>query len=211
MQFQQGAEVLTADGKVLGRVERVVMDPRTKAVTDLVIRKGTLLTEDKVAPVDSVDSTTENTVVLRQKADEVGKLLPFEETQYVPAVGIDYQAEKALPLFVYPPIGTLWPKYPRTAPGQVFIPETKRNIPMNAVALKEGAAVISVDGERVGHVKRILTDPTHDIVTHLVISQGLLPKTQKLIPSIWIKTVTDEHVYLAVEARLLESLQAFEP
>src|SRR5260221_12149158 len=105
MQFQQGAEVLTADGKVLGRVERVVMDPSTKAVTDLVIRKGTLLTEDKVAPVDYVDSTTENTVVLRQKADEAGKLLPFEQAHYVPAVGIDYQAGKALPLCVYPPVG----------------------------------------------------------------------------------------------------------
>jgi sporulation protein YlmC with PRC-barrel domain len=40
MQFKGGADVLTASNDTVGKVDRVVLDPRTKQVTHLVVRKG---------------------------------------------------------------------------------------------------------------------------------------------------------------------------
>src|SRR5258708_33678638 len=141
MQFKDGCRVLTASGQDVGKIDRVVINPRTKAVTHVVVRKGLLLTEDKVVPIGAVASATPDRVVLFQSADNLDRFPPFEETHYVPvnsdAVGVDYQTGYARPLYI----------------STDFIGETERNIPENTVALKEGAEVISADGESVGTVE----------------------------------------------------------
>ncbi len=43
MQFKRGAEGFTADGRKVGGIDRVVIDPRTREVSHVVIRKGFLL------------------------------------------------------------------------------------------------------------------------------------------------------------------------
>ena len=47
MQFKQGATVSTYDGKNVGHVDRVVLNPKTKEVTHIVVRKG-LLVSDRI-------------------------------------------------------------------------------------------------------------------------------------------------------------------
>jgi len=47
--------------------------------------------------------------------------------------------------------------------------------------------------------------------THLVISQGLLLKERKLVPTSWASTVTPDEVHLTVGSRLIEELRKYEP
>ena len=65
MQLQQGATVRTADGKDVGHLDRVVMDPKSKEVTHVIVRKGMLFTEDKVVPLSLIASSTKDEVRLR--------------------------------------------------------------------------------------------------------------------------------------------------
>ena len=58
MEIKRNAKVTTADGKDVGRVDRVVIDPQSKEVSHLVIRQGFLFTEDKVVPIDLVSAAT---------------------------------------------------------------------------------------------------------------------------------------------------------
>ena len=66
MQFRNNTAVFTSDDREVGKIDRVVLDPRTKEVTHVVIRKGLLSTEDKVVPIDQIAEAGEKQVVLRQ-------------------------------------------------------------------------------------------------------------------------------------------------
>jgi len=72
--------------------------------------------------------------------------------------------------------------------------------------MKEGTKVIAADGEHVGHVERILADPSVDQVTHLLISRGIFGKEVKLIPLKWILKIGEDNVYLYVNKDSIEGL-----
>jgi len=88
--------------------------------------------------------------------------------------------------------------------------ETWRNIPEGTVPLKEGADVISIDSEDVGSVERIFANPERERATHILISEGLLLKEKKLVPTTWIMRVGEEKVHLAVSADLVDNLPEYE-
>ena len=77
--------------------------------------------------------------------------------------------------------------------------------------LKKGVMVISSDGQKIGALDRVITDPKNDCVTHLVISSGFLIKKRKLIPVYWMGDVFEDQVHLSVGARLLGCLIEFHP
>ena len=54
MQFRASAEIFTADNHEVGKIDRVVINPRTKDVTHVIVRKGQLFTEDKSVPIEQI-------------------------------------------------------------------------------------------------------------------------------------------------------------
>lgn len=76
---------------------------------------------------------------------------------------------------------------------------------------KKGVKVISNDGQRIGTLDCVITDPKNDNVTHLVVSSGLLIKKRKLIPVYWLGDVFEDQVHLAVGSRLFGCLLEFHP
>jgi len=217
MQFKQGAPVYASDGRDVGRIDRVVLNPRTKEVTHIVVRKGFLFTEDKIVPLSLIAMATDDKIMLRPDAGDLDKLPPFEETHYVPvdeaeARAAAYPADMAAPLYWYPPTGG-WLgygeyTYPYPPP---YLAETEQNIPAGTVALKEGARVLSADGQHVGSVERVLTDSKVDRATYFVLSQGLFFKERKLIPATWIREIDEDEVRLSVGPVVLDGLREYQP
>jgi uncharacterized protein YrrD len=221
VQFRKDANVLTATDDKVGEIERVVVDPRTKEVTHIVVRKGFLFTEDKVVPVNLIASAQGDTVRLREDAGDLERLPDFIDEHFV-VVDERELARTGAPPTYYPPLGPVY-WYPPfgnvTVPAPIgdtgpaeppYVVETERNIPEKAVALKEGAEVISADGEQVGDVELVLTGPEADRVTHFVITQGLLLKERKLIPYHWVSKIDEERVHLVVGSHFLESLPEYQ-
>jgi uncharacterized protein YrrD len=197
MQFKQNATVYSADGHEVGRIDRVVLDPQTKEVTNLIIRQGVFLSEDKVVPISLVSQTDENHVELRANADDLHNLQNYEETYYVDSTGDLRTDYPATPLYAYPPVSGM------IMGGTPIIPEpigslnqevshTEKNIPQDTVALKEGARVISQDDEHVGNIERVFTAANSGTVSHFLIAQGLLFKAHKLVPAEWVDVITEE-------------------
>lgn len=206
MQFRDGADVVTSRGDKVGHVGRVVIDPRTKKVTHLVVRKGFLFTEDKLIPMDYVGDANEERVTLR---DDVGGNMDnfpnFEDRQYIPLGADEYAVDYAAPMYWYPPYGaSAWINMP------TYTVNVEQNIPEGTIALNEGANVITEDDQHVGDVERVMTDNETNTVTHLVISQGLFFKEEKLIPISWVIHAKDNRVRLGVSSPFLEKLPAFE-
>lgn len=217
MQFKEGAPVVTADGRNVGAIDRVVINPETQAVSHLVVRQGWLFTEDHVLPVEMIDTASADEVRLRANSD-LTDLPLFEETYYAPYDEIpgqlaDATPDHARPYYWYPPVGAGWVGYTPGTPAYPAIGypvRTERNIPEGTVALREGAQLVTTDGKHVGTIERIFTDDQTKQATHLLIAEGWLFTTKKVVPSNWIKGVTDEEVQLNVDATFLERLPEYQ-
>lgn len=208
--FKENVAVLTADSDKLGHLDRVVIDPRTKEATDIVVRSGILSAKkDKVVPINLIDSTDEGEIILDRSAEDLEQLPDYIEEHYVPITG-----ENRDRLGYESPVPVLIGYYPYSVPGQVpapsYLRKKERNIPEDTVALEIGAPVIDAEGDHIGDVETVLVDPETDRITHFVISQGLVLKNKKLVPTTWASQIDGTQVHLAVDAGVLDALEEYE-
>jgi uncharacterized protein YrrD len=219
MDFRLDAQVVSSDNEKVGEIERIVIDPKTKEVTDLIVSKGLIFTEDKVVPADLVAASMGDRVSLRVGAEQLDDLSDFEEERYVvlddeeygPTAGLP-EEDRPLPMYYYPTAAGAAPNTARMAyPEEHVMTEKERHIPEGTVALEEGASVFSSDGKEMGSVESVLTYPGTDRAWQFVIAEGLLLKEKKLIPSTWISTLEEDRVHLTVGSRVLDRLPEYQP
>lgn len=223
MQFRKDTPVYTANGKHVGSLDRVVIDPANKEITHVVVSRGILFAEDHVIPVEFIETATADEVRLSSEVGDPQTLPLFQETFYVqpneigdrPYLPGDLRPmDVAEPLYWYPPVGGTWSgaDYPARYPGITPHTEmyTKQNIPESSVGLKEGASVVSADGEQVGKVKRIFMDDASKRATHLLIAEGWLFPVQKVLPVHWIRSFDEDEIRLTVTSSVLEGLPEYE-
>lgn len=217
MLFRQNADVLSADGEKVGEMKRMVLDPEEQRVTHIVVQQGFLFTKDKILPANLVQTATEEEVVLHQDADELEYLPDFREANFVPLHEREEAEQRYVrPVYWYPPAGAPWGVTAGATLGvgaptvPPYVVEEEERVPEGTVALEEGATVVSSDGEDVGNVEAILTDPEKERATHLVIARGFLFQEEKLIPTSWIDTVTENEVHLVVGSETLKNLPEYE-
>lgn len=213
MQFKEGASVYTPENEKVGDISRVVIDPATKEVTHIVVQKGFLFTEDKVVPMSLVGPATEERVTLRMDEGEFDDLPNFSETHYLNVDSRIRSGEEVggriYPTYYYPPVGAWWRGPLGMYSMPVYIKRTEKNIPEGTVAIEEGADVIGSDGEQLGDIERIFTDPQSDRATHILISEGLIFKDKKLVPTNWISTIQNKKIFLSVDSELVEDLPEY--
>ena len=198
MEFKDGTSVYTVEGNNAGSLYRVVIDATTKEVTHIVVQKGLLFKEDKVIAVEKVTSASRERIDLNCSVEELNEMSPLEVEQFVPmseftSGGTDFD----------PLTGGGFGNSPAE---RAVIKEVKRSIPDELVALKEGARVVSADDKHVGNIEEIFTESEAGTVTHFIITQGLLLTTRRTLPIEWVKMLTDDEVYLSVDAQKVEEL-----
>jgi uncharacterized protein YrrD len=214
MRYVKGSEVFTATGEKVGTVSRVVIDAKTKDVTDLVVERGVLEREEKVIPIGLVNVENEDRILLRETNQSVDDLADYETTHYVPIekVGAPYQDVDAS--YWYPPVGYQIPM-PRagfpsnTVPEEV--PVTETSLPEGRIAIAEGVQVVSADDHHIGNVEQVITDDEGNTVTHFVIGKGFLLKEHKMVPADWVTGMKDDQVRLSVDANLFDRLPDYNP
>src|SRR5690606_10366687 len=226
--------VKSANGETVGRVSHFVIDPRTDEITHLVVEKGFLFMEDRVVPIESVASADENEIRLAPgRGNEPEDFPLFESSYYVkpgeystdaglyPSLSAYYYYPPvpgmgswgAMP--VVPPVGppgmqagTPQPAGPmNSAPindAGIVSREASEELPQHSVAVRKGADIYSNDGQLVGQVDEVFTSAESNRVTHILMSQGLLAKSFKLLPIHWVGKMTAERVDLGTSARVIE-------
>ena len=219
MQYKQNTPVLTPSGTHVGHIDRVVINPKTREVEYLVVRKGVLFVEDKVVPINLVHTATEERVTLKEEAGKLVSLPEFNEVEYLPFERIKPGTENvnaqgrvnlggvgyATPYFWYPSVGAQpWASPMSAGPG--YEARVKENIPENDVALKKGTRVMTSDNKEAGSIEEVITQGNDKKVTHFVMTHGLINKTHKAIPVIWIKNMRENEITLDVTEEMLEML-----
>lgn len=216
MEFNADAVVYTVDDKQVGHVDRVVIDPRTREITDIVVRKGFLFKQDKVIPRRLIQSSEGDHIVLNAKAQDMEEFPDYEVTNYVMVSekdrsDIPTSIIMAPPLYPYPPFANTLvglDAIPQEVPP-IYEKEVGLNIPEGTVAVKEGAQVISAEGKSIGKVVQVLTGRFGKHATHFLVTNGLMIKEKRLIPVSWVKDVGEDEIHLAVSSSQVDELPEY--
>ena len=212
MEFVKGADVFNAAGERVGTVSRVVIDAKTSDVTDLVVDRGSLFPDEKVIPIELLDTATEDRISLRETNQSVDDLPNYETTHYVRVDQKGAPYNNLETSYWYPPINFQTP-----APGRMpAVPveldtRTEPGIPEGRIAISEGAPVISADDQHIGNVEQVIMNSEGNAVTHFVIGKGLLLKEHKLVPSFWASSMDEEKIRLSVDSSLFDRLPDYTP
>jgi sporulation protein YlmC with PRC-barrel domain len=188
-EFTIGSPVSCSDG-ICGELTRVVVDPVARALTHLVVKPEHGRGQDRLVPVDLVDSAGEE-IRLRCSTAEFGELENAEETQFLPGASgqWDYRQDQMLswPYFGIGMgmsgmgIGTmagLGMGGLGVGPHEV----TSDRIPVGEVEVRRGEHVHASDGE-IGRVQGLVVDPADHHVTHVLLEEGhLWGKKEVAIP-----------------------------
>jgi sporulation protein YlmC with PRC-barrel domain len=190
-------------GGLCGRLTYVVINPITRRVTHLVVREAETPHTERMVPVALVAETTPNLVRMGCTRDELAKMEPFIETEYIRTKG---SGVEPLPVGYVPGEYVLWPY---VVPEQTeYVPVEHKRIPPGELAVRRGAHVEATDG-RVGQVDEFLVDPSNGHITHLVLREGhLWGQKDVTIPVSQIQRIEENVVYLNLDKHSIEALPA---
>jgi sporulation protein YlmC with PRC-barrel domain len=191
MDIPLNAEVRCADGPG-GRSTYVVLHPKTRRVTHLVVREPGFPHTEWLVPVDQVAEATPTTIQLRCTRHELQLLEPFLEADYIEGDG---------PYASYP--AGAWVIDP-----VIWLPPEHENIPAGELAVRRGARVDATDGH-VGRVDEFLIDPASGRITHLVLREGhLWGQKEVTIPVGQIDRIDEDTIHLKLNKQSIADLPA---
>jgi HSP20 family molecular chaperone IbpA/osmotically-inducible protein OsmY/sporulation protein YlmC with PRC-barrel domain len=197
-----GSEVL-CEGESCGRLAKVVVDPHTRRVTELVVQKGRLLRRDSIVPMALVKAATREAVSLAIEREHLGELAAYRVGDYVPVPAA--QSEK---------LKTAEDVVQRVSPLSVLYPELL--LPMVQLRTEEGVsageAVMIERGHDVrgrngaiGTVDHVLIDRESGEIRLLVVDRGLFSDSV-IVPMALVTGVTDDTIRTDLSEEDLDSL-----
>ena len=208
MRVELGARVRTVDGKDVGTIDRLVVDPSNNEIKAAVIRKGLILPRDVEVPLSAIERGPHSSVQLTYTADQVDQLPEFFDSSYTATPPVGY-----VPPADYPTVGIYWPigygvfatpPLPETAvsTGNAALDreakETLERQDLENAVIGEGSDVVDRDGEKVGEVARLVFDPDGHRLTSIVVRKGFIFTEDRELPASAITRVDDGVIYLRV-------------
>jgi len=224
MQVELGAKVSTADGKQIGTIDKLILDPESGEVKAIVVQKGLLFKDDIEIDLDGIVDQAQGAVRVRYTEQQLDDLPRFYAGSYTPPP--PERSAAYADIWGYPATTFLWPArgtasadtdlYGHEAVGEVAdevrVMQQERDLG-NAV-IEEGSEVRSRDGEKVGTIHRIVFDASNGEPSAIVIRKGFLFTEDVELPASLIASAADDVVYLTVdqhEARQRIGKQAVHP
>jgi len=185
-----------------GKLVKLVVDPQTQQVTDLVVEKGLLLKQDRVIPVSTIERVTEREIYLNLRSHEVSTYPEYHQVEIkVPAPDAPAYASSTT---LIPGYGTI---------REPVVPLVRKRVHQGIAA---GQAVIGRGTEvesqhkALGHVDHVVVDTQTGRISQLVLRRGLFPE-YVVIPAEQIKDVDEQGVFLSVTDAALTALPRYTP
>ena len=205
MQFVKGTTVLNAHGERVGKVASIFVDPESRDVTHLVVSGGMLLPRDSIVPVDRVEGTSGEEVVLHPDTD-LRALAPFSAEGYAnephgrePMAGFVLYPLAAIPQGGLPQGGL--PSGAVRTPGPGIPDAPQRAAPAGTVAVDRGTPVLSEDSGKLGKVEEVITSDDGSIEAIVVKSGFWLFTRRRVVPVGWIRDIRSDEIRLSVTKR----------
>jgi len=179
-----GARVLATDGDC-GELVRVIVNPVAQTLTHLVVHPRHHGGDNRLVPIDLVESVDEEHVRLRSTVAHFLALDDAEDAQFLPA---------DTDVLGYGQHALLWPYYsiaisPRHDHHERIASD---RVPLGEVEVRRGDQVHAADGW-IGSVQGLVIDPSDHHVTHILLQEGhVWGRKQVTIPIGAASRVADE-------------------
>jgi uncharacterized protein YwbE len=205
------AAVRCSDGSV-GRSTYVVVNPVAEHVTHIVVKEMQPPHVERLVPAMFVKATTPKQIELSCTRDQLGRLRPFVQTEFVRVrapllelADLTYRGDEDVMSLPYTRM-ELSQAVGETTRG--VIAQRFKAVPLGELAVHRGARVQATDG-RVGRVDEFIVDPESMHITHLTMRKGHLWGEKEIsIPVSEIERIAENVVHLKLDRRRIEALPA---
>jgi len=189
MDMHLNAHVECLDGRI-GRLENIILNPKTERVTYLVVRGNDLQNTERLVPERLVKETSHDTVFLSISKEKFEGMKNFIQEEYIPSNITLYMAEQA--------------GWDMGTPASVFVEHEA--VPAGGLIVHKGAKVFATDGHA-GKVDDFLVEKKTGRITHIILLEGhLWGKKDISVPVNQIDRYEDGNVYLKIEKSGVEAL-----
>ena len=189
MDMHLNAHVECLDGRI-GRLENIILNPKTERVTYLVVRGNDLQNTERLVPERLVKEASHDTVFLSISKDKFEGMKNFIQEEYIPSNITLYMAEQA--------------GWDMGTPAAVFVEHEA--VPAGGLIVHKGAKVFAKDGHA-GKVDDFLVEKKTGRITHLILLEGhLWGKKDISIPVNQIDRYEDGNIYLKIDKSGVEAL-----
>jgi hypothetical protein len=197
MDIPMNAEAYCSDGRC-GHSTYIIVNPISRKVTHLVVKEKRAPHSERLVPVKLVTETTHDQVRLGCTQDELARMEPFAETEYIREGIPDYEQYEATYL--------VWPY--RVPDVTQTVAVRHKRVPHGELAVRRGARVRASDG-RIGRVDEFLVDPEDGHITHLILREGhIWGQKDVTIPISQIERIEENKVHLKLNKRDVGKLPA---
>lgn len=195
MDFHIGSAILDRDGKRLGTLTHVIVDPRTKQVVEIVLAEGGLIGRDLIVPAGAVNTADAESVKVELDHDQLDKLQSFAVTHYsTPSFDAgDYPAGA----LIAPGMAPVGAAAGLETIGMMPIVEVTEQIPEGDIDIEPGTEVWANDG-KIGTIRDVMVDEQTRRVTSFVIEKGFWFHSDLEIMLDQVATIGAERVTLKV-------------
>lgn len=205
--FNIGSRVHCKDGNC-GKLLKVVVDPDTETITDLIVQKGILLTTDRVVPAVLVEKATEEEILLSINSDQLENYPEYREDE-VQVPKPSWEREQARRAEEARRFRTIY----GAAYSEKLMPTVGHRIhtgvPSDRVVMERGVPVKNRQGT-IGKIDHMLVDRDSLEITHLVVNPGLLAHSM-VMPISMVKQIGEEELSVDATDQELELLHLYTP
>lgn len=202
-EFNIGAKIHCSDGDC-GELDKIVFDPYTKEVTDLVVSEGFLFKSDRVIPAGLVERTAPEDVYLKIERERYEGFPKYRDMEFETVKDTPETAKSKslrVPMTRVNPYGI-----PSARP---FFPTIRRrriqkNVSPDAQVLEQGTDVLDREKNKIGTLDHMLLDQETCKITHIIVDRGITSDS-KVIPETMIEVVSEDNIILhASDEEVLE-------
>lgn len=205
--FNIGAQVHCKD-EHCGKLLKVVVDPHTQRVTDLIVERGFLLKTDRVLPVSAVERATDQDIHLYINSDELEDYPEYREVEFKkPAPGWE-QTERYKPEHVRCWVGP-YGLVGREPVVPMIRQQVHEGIPSNLEVIEQGTPVHNLQSTA-GEVDHVLVNHESGEIGHLVVRKGIIPH-YPIIPVSMVKEVSEEGITVIATDEEIKELPRYKP
>lgn len=215
--LRHGAHVESAEGKDLGRLHAVVIDPGDNEVTHIVVNAGPHFPEPGFGapelinvPIDLMEDAGEDKVVLRSNREQFKKLPRYVEREFTQAERAPERGERTGAAQLLWNTGVaLAASFARTLTGIAVPAETVRKASFEREILNDVPVWRQEPHTHIGDVERVLVDEETDEIKELVIRRGVLFHEDVVLPINYVTEILDGVVHVQITDEELRGLQAY--
>lgn len=201
--FAIGTQIQCRD-KRCGKLVKVVVDPDTQSMTELIVETGILFKHERVLPLSTVERATVKEIDLDLDSDALADYMEYRETVIKePAPGARYAERHATGL----------------APG--FNASYGAKSPMVQKRLHEGVSAgkvvigreteVETLAKVLGHVDQVLVDGETGEIRHLVVRAGLFMAERRLLSVESIEEIDEDGILVSMTDADWELLPPYRP